>query len=53
MKDLQYHEKLYEDNIRSSSENDMLDEPSKRLKVDYFHNTRTIYTGKQCFTNSG
>ena len=53
IKDLQCHEELYEDNISSSSENDTLNEPSKRLKVDYVYNRRTIYTGKQCLTSLG
>ena len=32
-KDLQCDEELYTDNVSSSSENDSLNEPSKRLKV--------------------
>ena len=32
-KDLQCHEELYKDNVSSNSENDSLNEPSKRLKV--------------------
>ena len=53
IKDLQCHEELYTDNISSSSENDTLNEPSKRLKVDYVHYRRAIYTGKEYLTNLG
>ena len=53
MKNLQCHEELYKDNISSSSENDSLNEPSKRLKVDYVHKKRKIYTGKESLTNLG
>ena len=51
--DLQCHGELYEDNISSSSENDSLNVPSKRLKLNYDHNRRTVYTGRECLTNLG
>ena len=53
IKDLQCQEELYKDNISSSSENDSLNEPSKRLKVDYVHKRRKIYTGKESLTRLG
>ena len=53
IKDLQCHEELYSDNISSSSKNDSLNVPSKLLTVDNYYNRRTVYTGKECLTNSG
>ena len=53
MKDLQCHEELYKDNISSSSENDLLNERNKRLKVKCTRNERTIYTGKECLAHLG
>ena len=53
IKDLQCHEELYTDNIGSSSKNDCLNIPSKRLKLSYNHNRRTVYTGKELLTNLG
>ena len=53
IKDLDCNEELYSDNISISSKNDSLNLPTKRLKVDHAENRRTVYTGKECLTNSG
>ena len=53
MKNLQCYGELYTDNISSSSENDLLNEPSKRLKVGCTLDKRTVYSGKECLTNLG
>ena len=54
IKDLHCNEELYKDNISSSSsENDSLNYPSKRLKVGCTLGKQTVYTGKECLTNLG
>ena len=53
IKDLQCHEELYKDNISSSSENNSLEKPSKRLKLGCTLDKRSVYTGKECLNNLG
>ena len=53
MTNLQCYEELYTDNISFSSENDLLNERSKRLKVGCTLDKRTVYTGREFFTNLG